>query len=344
MTGGKLLKIHKWWASHYGTMMAFVYVVTSLSPTPPSLATFLTTLGIFTVASVGIGSFGQLLNDLADIPQDLRSGSHNLVATKSVFARVAIFAAALAIGIVPWVWLPTTPAIRALIAAEYVLFAAYSLPPIRLKTRGILGAVADALYGYVVPNAVAVLLFARLANVEVPAWLLGPLVAWCFFFGLERILHHQLVDESRDSCDGITTFVVRRGWRQAFDDVLRIALPLAAASFVVLLVCLGIVAPLIPAFFVGYLVVALRHWAHTSVGGATRLERLPPVTRHYLVAELAIARFTWRWLPLLGLATLVAHRPAYLPVAVLHFLLFPEPVVWLWRTGVPEAQRLFRAA
>lgn len=324
MISRKVLKLHKWWASHFGTMLAFIYVVVAASPSPPTVRAMLWTLGVFTVASLGIGTFGQLLNDLADVQQDVRSKSHNLVASRGPFARIAIFATALGVGLVPWIWLPTTPAIIALIAAEYGLFAAYSLPPMRLKNRGILGPIADALYGYVIPNAVAVLVFAKLGEFAVPAWAMVVFTVWCLLFGFERIVFHQLLDEPRDRIDGISTFVVAQGWRQAFDVMLRVVVPLETIAFVLMIIMLGTVAPLIPLCFVVYLVATLWAWSHRGHWNTWRLDRLPPIDRHHLVAEAVIARFTWRWLPLAALATLVVRQPGLLPLGLLHLALFPE--------------------
>lgn len=359
MTTVKVLKIHKWWTSHYGRMMAFVYLVVAASPSPPPLGAFVATLCVFTIASLGIGSFGQLLNDLTDVSQDLRSGTQNLVARRGVVARIALFAAALAVGLAPWWWLPTTPAIAALLAAEYLLFALYSLPPFRLKNRGILGPVADALYGYVVPNAVAVLLFAGLGDVASPGLgdgaspalesgvsplLVAAIAAWSFIFGLEQILHHQLVDATRDRVDGMRTFVVVRGWRPAFEVLLRVVLPLEWIAFVALLAAIAPVAPAVPACFAVSLAVLLAGWSRRSLANAARPDRMPPVDRVVVLADLAIARFTRRWLPLLALVSLVVARPEYLPLVLPHLVLFPEPVLWLCRGGVPETLRLLRRA
>ena len=341
MNKGKILKIHKWWASHYGTMMAFIYFVIALSPSPPPFLTFLWTFALFTVASLGIGSFGQLLNDLPDISQDVRSGSQNLLAGKSIPSRFALFGVALIVGILPWWWLPVTPVILALLACEYLLFAAYSLPPLRLKGRGMLGAAADALYAYVIPNTVAVLVFARMAQTELPLWFLVPLVCWCFFFGLERIIQHQFIDELRDEREGIATFVITLGWTRAFHVLHRVLLPLEVASLAVLIAVLGSFSIWIPVFFCVYLCLAVRDYARRSIAGGVRLVCQSSVNVCYLAADVIVARFVWRWLPLLGLAALLVHQPQYLALIPIHLLLFPEPLTWFWRTAVLETRQRF---
>jgi hypothetical protein len=336
---GKTLKLHRWWASHYGTMMAFVYLVVAISPAPPSLATFLQMLGIFTIASLGIGTFGHLLNDLTDITQDLRSGAQSLVASRSPFIRSVFFIIALIAAILPWWWLPSTPVIVALLAAEFLFFALYSIPPFRLKNRGILGPIADSLYAYVIPNLVAVLLFAQLGG-GFPPWMVGVMAVWTLLFGVNHIVQHQLIDESRDRIDGLHTFVVTCGWSAALETLRRIIVPLEVLSFIVLLSCVGCFAPVITEFFVLYLLLLLCLWSRRSLWNTAWPTRLPPIDQVHLVADLAIAKFTWRWLPIISLLNLVITRPEYLLFIPLHLALFPNPLVWLLCEALPAARLL----
>lgn len=340
MTTRKLLKIHRWWASHYGTMVAFIYLVLLLTPTPPSLSAVVTTFALFTAASLGIGSFGHLLNDLADVSQDLRSGAHNLVASKTAGGRIALFTAALLVGLLPWCFLPVTPAIAGLVAAEYALFMIYSLPPLRLKNRGFLGPATDAMYGYVIPNAVAVLLFSRLGHTIVPFWMMVVLVIWCFLFGLDRIIHHQLLDAAHDESAGVQTFVVRKGWGDAFRVLHMWGVPALAVASIALLGVWASTTLLVPAGFVLYAVLTLVSWSHRGLWNTCRLGNLPSIDRYHLVAERLIATFVWRWLALLALVALVIARPRYLPLVPLHVALFPAGVLWTIRHGIPEACRL----
>ena len=336
-----LLKIDKWWSTHYGTMLAFVYLVTATSPTPPPLAKFLSTLGIFTIAVLGIGSFGQLLNDLTDVEQDARTGARNILATKGSASRMALVATSLVMGIVPWWWLPTTPAVAALVAAEYALFVLYSVPPFRLKERGFSGIVADALYAYVVPNAFAILLFANLGDGTAPIYGLAATLAWCFCFGIERILFHELLDAAADARSGVRTFVVRRGWTQAFGIDLYVVVPLTTAAFVAMLTAWAPISPILPVSYAVYAMLTIcSYWGIRAV---TRIDALSRIDRYHLVAERLICAFVWRWLGLCSLATLVTKCPQYLPLVPLHLALFPQPITWARRHALAEAVKLFRS-
>jgi hypothetical protein len=324
MISRKVLKIHKWWSSHFVVMMGVVYYVLAIAPAPPPVSSFLLTLALFTLASIGIASFGQLLNDATDVRQDVRSGTHNLVASRGRARTAFTFLAVLVVGIVPWFWLPTTPLIAALIAAEFALFIAYSVPPVRLKGRGLVGTVADALYGYVVPTAVAALLCVELSGGEPPIPFLAALVAWASLFGLIGIIHHQMLDEPRDRQDGIRTLVVAWGWSPSFRFALRLA---TAAGFAAMVGLIGVESmshPLIGAAFLAYLVWTLGAWRRRGLWHTAWMGKLPRVDRYHLMYTAILGDFMRLWHPLLTLVALMAHAPAYLPVGVLHLIVFPS--------------------
>ena len=335
------LKIDRWWTTHYGTMLASVWLVLAIAPTPPPLPTLLHTLALFTVATLGIGTFGHLLNDLTDIEQDGMTGARNLVAGQGAWSRLTLLAAVLGAGIAPWWWLPTTPAVATLVAAEYGLFLLYSVPPVRLKERGFPGLVADALYAYVVPNAFAMLLFASLAKATIPTWILAAVLVWCFSFGLERIMYHELLDAAGDARSGARTFVVRHGWRRSLEiDLYRLVPPMTAA-FLLMIAGWATISPIVPVAYVVYAGLTLR--SYCDLRGAPRVDRLSLVDWYHVVADRLQATFVWRWLGLVALVTLVAKCPRYLPLVPLHLALFPQPVLWVWWQGLPEATRTLRS-
>lgn len=343
MISRKILKIHKWWNSHFVVMLGVIYYILSTSPSPPPMASFLATLALFTFASIGIASFGQLLNDATDVRQDVRSGTQNLVASKGILRTAGLFLAVLVAGIVPWFWLPVTPAIVALLALEYLLFILYSVPPVRLKGRGFAGVAADALYAYVVPTAVAALVFSKLAGIRPPVMFLLSLGGWSFLYGLANILNHQLVDETRDREEGVETFVVARGWSESFDFTMQVV-GWTSAAFVILIAVAGLTNPLLPVGFVIYVVRALFSWRRGSLGHSAHIGRLPRIDRFNLVFKVVLSDFACLWFPLLSLAGLLLHAPQYLAIAVVHMVVFPSGLSDLFRKHLPEWLRLSRNA
>jgi 1,4-dihydroxy-2-naphthoate octaprenyltransferase len=337
----KFLKIHKWWTSHFGTMLAFIYLATAFGSDPPSLIAFATTLALFVIASIGIASFGQLMNDLMDIQQDLRSGSPNTMARRGIAERLLLFGFVIVLGLLPWLWLPINGAIASLLVLEYVLFILYSVPPVRLKARGLLGAAADSLYAYVVTNAVSILVFAKLSGSDV-LWFSLLSGVWMFIFGLGHIIQHQLLDASRDHVDGINTLVVSWGWVASLALLRNVILPLDYLGFSSILVIIGTRFPVIPFVFAVHLLLLAHWWQRQAPCGSLDWNKFPFVDQINLLSNQGMSQFVWHWLPLLSLLSLIASHPSYLPMLVPHCLLFPRPIQLLLQNGRPTVNRFLK--
>lgn len=329
----RLLRAHRWWDVQIPVMLAPVYLVLAVADPMPPVTTILATLALFLLASIGIAGFGHLVNDLFDVEQDRASGASNLAASRGPLAILGLSVLLLATALVPWRWLPTSPAIWALLGLEFALFILYSVPVVRLKERGILGPVADALYSWTVSTAVALLVFARLGDVAVPWWQSGLLAAWAFALGFRHILTHQIEDVGRDEAAGMTTFVSRFGWMRTFRLLERVVLPIELSLLVALLAVAGLAAPLVPAGFVV--------WTAATVAGERRRAldprwlrgrgRGPAIHRLFFANITLLHRFYTLWLPLLALATLAWRHPSTLPLLAAHLLVFENGAIQLGR-------------
>jgi 1,4-dihydroxy-2-naphthoate octaprenyltransferase len=306
-------------------MVAFIYLVTAFGSRPPSFLAFASTLALFMIASVGIASFGQLTNDLMDIQQDLRSGTHNTMANLGFVGRVWLFAFVILLGLFPWIWLPTNGWILSLVALEYLLFVLYSFPPVRLKARGLLGPVADSAYAYVITNAVAILVFAELSDLQISRILLLVSV-WTFLFGLGHIIQHQLLDVDRDQIAGINTFVSAEGWQRSFNLLRNVILPVEFVLFISLLFLAGSSIPIVFVFFFYHIITKAQWWRRNTFKRGKIWAGLSRIDQYNLLSNEVMARFAWYWLPPLSLLILITTLPAYWPLAFLHLLLFPKPV------------------
>lgn len=324
-------------------MLVVVYFELNLAhPTPPVLIA-LRTLILFLAASVGIAGFGYMLNDLCDVEQDLKSGTRNLVAQRGRVEVLIRFALVLLLAWLPWRWLPTSRPIWALLAFEFALFLAYSIPPIRFKERGILGPVADALYAYTVPTAVSMLVFAQLGHVVVPLWFGLLLGIWTSLLGLRHILIHQLEDAARDQLSGFTTFVTQRGWRQAFDLLNRGLQPVENGLFLVFLLALAVRVPLMLVGLSLYMLFYLSKQRDRGIWQEANPWRLPAIDKVLFLITLS-SEFQTDWLPLLILIPLAVQVPSYLLMVALHYLLFNNGIKTLLRYELPERRRLRQLA
>lgn len=306
-------------------MLGSAYYALYITPILPPIGAFLSKLTIFTIATIGIASFGYVINDLTDVKQDLRSGHYNIMVRHARLGRCLILIFVVLLGTLPWIWLPRSPLILTLLALEYGLFLAYSVPPIRLKTRGLWGPIADSIYAYVLPGTIAALVASDGESGPAFVAYIIAFVVWCFLFGLVGILKHQLFDHSRDRLDNIRTFVVTYGWGAAFDATLKLSYA-AMIAYLFLITIQGHVNHFIFIGFGVHLSWQLWSWKRHHIALA-RLEN--PVSRperFHLIYDQVLGNFCWYWQPLIILILLALRSSDYLILLLAHLLLLPNGI------------------
>jgi hypothetical protein len=322
-----LVRLPDWWHYKLPPLFGIGYLLLAGPPVAP-VAAGAELAALFLLTSLGTGAFGHLVNDWSDLEADRRAGAPSRLSRLSPAARAGVTLAALALALAPWLRLPPEPTARALFAAEFALFAAYSLPPLRLKERGAAGVVADALYGHALPMGVAATLFAVAggrASIERGA--LVALVTWKLAQGLCGAIASQLADRRADRRSGTRSFVLGFGPLAARRLLLRVLLPVQLAAFVWTGLALAPRAPwLLPAW--GIFLAATLWKIHV------RWRRGLGFYRRGYSGYALLNDFHERWLPLAALAALVAAAPGYAPLALLHLLVF--------RTGLGDLARALR--
>lgn len=321
----KSIKANQWWGYHYMVMLGSAYYVIYITPVLPSVWLVLAKLAIFTLATVGIASFGYVINDLLDMKQDLRSGHYNIMAKQTRLGRILILVLVLLLGIIPWFWLPRTPLILTLLVSEYALFLAYSVPPVRLKARGLLGPIADSIYAYVLPGSIAALVASDGSQSPEFALYISIFILWSFLFGVVGILRHQLFDHSRDKLDNINTFAIGGGWNVAY----AVTLWLAKASFfayLILIALQGHAGPFILVGFGAHLLRQLWNWNRQLIVSTQFRDPVARPDRFQLLYSLIIGEFCWYWQPLIVLILLAARSSDYLFLLMVHLILLPNGI------------------
>ncbi|MFN8276308.1 MAG: UbiA family prenyltransferase [Chitinophagales bacterium] len=208
--------LHKFSVVFTGIYLALFHVDVSLKKALPYLV-----LALFTAA--GIAAFGYLLNDYFDRDADQCSGKVNLYNEQPLLFWIGIVAA-LVIGLSPWIWLPFNQVSGIGLVIEMFLFAAYAVPPLRLKERGWAGIVCDSCYAYVIPCLLAGYTFILLKPDAQVHWsAVAALSTWLLLLGMRNILQHQLADEIDDRQSKTLTLVTVSGssLAQQYLDILR---------------------------------------------------------------------------------------------------------------------------
>lgn len=234
----------EWWGYKLSPLLATAYATASLTsaalwPLLPRLVLLLLSL---TVGAIYVS----VVNDWTDRNDDLVAGKTNrLVGKSSAFIGVVLLicvGAGLGFGVYFWF---INPVSSLLYMGAWLAYSLYSLPPIRLKTRGLAGVLADAAGAHVFPQLLVVSLVSHWTCKAVLAgWWIGVGV-WALACGIRNIFWHQLSDAAADRQAGVDTFVYRRGERLTRRIGRWIAFPLEVLAFVMLLSLLGQVMPVV---------------------------------------------------------------------------------------------------
>jgi 1,4-dihydroxy-2-naphthoate octaprenyltransferase len=308
------LRLKNPWNYKAPLLISLPYFMISVCGVPRSAALLGILLSVCTIA--GIAGVAYFLNDLGDIEKDRLVGRDNAVAAMGPAARVFVFVLMLAAALSPWIYLPVTPLSAALLAAELALFVAYCFPPLRLKERGVLGLVTDALYAHALPAVLAVVTFSLMGSRRYPYLVpyLAALGAWQLALGLRNIVLHQLKDHDEDVASRTRTATVDLGPERVERLLRRAIVPAEVVTFGAFA---AVVSLSMPFFAPAYLAYALWTWFRVR-SGATR--PAPSTLREglYVYGD----DFYADWLPLVVLGHLVVRAPAYWPLLAGHLFLF----------------------
>ena len=317
------LRLSNPWRYKVPFLIAMPYWVMILSDLPATHMLLGFAMSCCTI--LGIAGFGYLLNDYTDREEDRAAGKPNVLIGMAPAPILALLIFLLGMAILPWVfYFPLDRYSILLLIAEFTLFILYSAPPFRLKERGILGLLADALYAHTVPAILATYTFYLLGAQAYTACLPFTIVlgTWQFCWGVRNILLHQIGDYTKDQHTGTHTFATRVGL-PATHTTLKITLALETLTFFAFLATLATVWWPFPLFYLLFLAqlytFRVRIW---QIGLPTQLTALPSPL---------LDDFYCGWIPVTILGWGAFHQPACLILLAVHLLLFPNGLIPLLR-------------
>jgi len=279
-------------------------------------------------------AYVSIVNDLTDIESDAAAGKPNRMAARSRPFRTAALALTLAAGaFFFWLW-RAQPLLLVLYGAAWIAFTLYSVPPFRLKARGLAGVVADASGAHLFPTLLAAATpFAATGTQADPLWL-WTVAAWSFAYGFRGNLWHQLLDREGDRAAGVATFAAGRR-RDSAATLAVFAFALEAAALAAILWRLGSMLPLLALAAYGSLV-----WRRARLWGIRPVivQPRPP----YLIV---LHEYYDVFLPLSLLCASAIRHPIDAVVPAAHLLVFHRRALesWIdaWRlVNRPLLQRL----
>ena len=314
----RLVRGQDWWFYKIPPMLAAGYATALVFDVP--VRHTLVALAAVLAAVCAVASFGYVINDLFDIAQDRRAGKRNTMARIGPTGRAVALALPLLAGFAIIIAIGGGRTALGLLAVNFALPALYSIPPVRLKERGVLGVIADAGAAHLLPTALmvtAVLPIERQVT-TFGWWFLATACGWAFFSGVRGIIVHQVADRAADRRADVETFGGRIGITRARRLTFLGIVPLEVAS---LAGFLALVIPFAPAVAIATLLFAacelqkirLRWTLPMFESPAKSTERYVPLINN---------EFYEVWLPLaLAVQLALAHRE-FIAVPVFQALAF----------------------
>lgn len=318
------IRLGKPWRYKIPLIMSFAYQMLFLGEVHPQQRFFLVLAGVLT--SIGFAGFGYVSNDVSDMEKDRLAGKANSALTYGKTAMMAVGFGFIALALLPWWYLPFDVVSLVLIASEFLLFALYALPPVRLKERGFSGIVTDALYAYVVPAVLAswTFLLASHRSFNWAWWYFSIVAVWMLFAGIRNVLNHQLADSESDQRSGMKTFVLQVGIHFTGRLIRYILLPLEFAALLAFIIWVFFRIEWLTALLLVYVVYALvRYHRECKAGKESALK----IFTNVFLDEMYVGFF-----PLLFTLALALQSHASWFIFLLHFLLFQNVLKSLfWR-------------
>jgi 4-hydroxybenzoate polyprenyltransferase len=258
-------------------------------------------------------AFGHAINDYADLETDRAAGKDRLIARLKEPTRLALLAGAcVAAAAIAALRLDRTALI--LTGAAFLLAAGYSMPPARLKERGLLGWLAAALAQRTLPAAIVFAAFRVWDAAAIAFLVLGTLI------GLRFIIVHQYRDADNDRRSGVRTAATQR----APADLVAILYGVFALEVLALCACVSLMAmrePLLAAPALAWLAVVI----------VRRVSGLPIEPVSYFVFG---SFYHWVW-PL-SLGVLLSARAPVFALAVVVAVGLVQAQLRLALTGGPR--------
>ncbi len=176
----------------------------------PASARLMGHIGLFFLFSSFMTAYGYLVNDLADVELDRKHGKSNAFAHTPLPQAISILLGLLAAGALTAAPFLRRPSFTPLWVLWLAVASFYSLPPLRLKTRGAIGLCATVLAQQTLP------LLLLLAAFDTPWTRLGAAFGlFATLRGLSSDLGHQVRDYPHDVRTGTRTFAVDFGYRRS---------------------------------------------------------------------------------------------------------------------------------
>ncbi|HEY4675594.1 MAG TPA: UbiA family prenyltransferase [Candidatus Angelobacter sp.] len=317
-----------WWEHKLSPILATIYATAALLRIP--FSALWPVVALVLPALIVCASYVSVLNDLTDAKDDQASGKLRRWTGESRLYPVLLLIAIVLAGtgfLIVW---RKDALLFCTYLFSWVAFTLYSVPPFRLKVRGIWGVLADASGAHLFPTLFAVIMVYHWNRIGGPAKWTILIALWSFAAGVRGILWHQLEDAVNDRKIGLRTFTLLHGTKAA-ERLGLFAFFLEFAAFMAMLWLTRNVLAVLFLVIYGLFALFRRRFLGTGIAASE-----PGPASRMAMAEYYIVLY-----PLAYLLTASWQQPAGLLLLLFHSILFPreglfmvyEVIVMLRKSG-----------
>ncbi|MCH5718711.1 UbiA family prenyltransferase [Niabella hibiscisoli] len=270
---------------------------------------------VIILLSVIIGAiYVSIINDISDVEVDARAGKPNKMASLPVFVKWLLPIICIACGIcfIAFFYYPDWLSCI-FYTIPWIAFSMYSLPPFRLKNRGIWGVLADASGAHIFINLLMVSSLSYISKHPINWFWLLAIGVWATCGGIRGIMWHQFTDRDNDIKSGIETFATRREAKD-FRYIEWVLLLIESIALFYVIYTLSIT--LVYYSFIAYLILMLLRFKVLHQEPISFLHK----TSNY---QTLLLDFTDLFLPAALLVYSSFHQPKAWILLLIQLLLFP---------------------
>gem|GEM_PF-2896058 len=311
-----LSQVHKWWASKIAPLLAVTFLALIIEPL--GVGDAIRRGGAMLWSACLLATAAYVVNDWYDREVDRAIGKESAVMAMRGSVVAALHVALVVAAALPWLVLGLTTTTWVAFAAIVILPLVYSAPPLRWKTRGGLGVIADASLAHLAPATFALAAFGALDLDDRMAATVVAVAAliWSGAVGLRAIISHEIVDLEADRLAGVETWVGRIGVERATRLGTWAVFPVELMALSCVVVALAAFTA-VPMVLLAATAVAMALARFAGAWVAPMLVVSTPTTERVLL--FLFYRF---WLGAAFLAGLIAVEPAFVTVVPVYLILF----------------------
>jgi 4-hydroxybenzoate polyprenyltransferase len=313
-----LTRATEWWSYKIPPLLAIGYALVLIGSRSPVESIPRVLAGVISI--IAVAAWGYVINDCFDIEVDRRAGKKNSMAHRPIWQRATILGIILIVGWSPALWVNYTIMASVILALDFLLPTIYSVPPIRLKERGVLGILSDAFAAHLLPTLfLASLLIFDLPAVSLFHWgVVAVMAGWYMCVGLRGIITHQILDREADLASGVVTLATTQDSIRLLRWDRRVLYVMEMGLFVTLIFLLGQQNYLLVIVFFVFLVLEslmrIMKWGYF-------VEKTPHEGKRFYL-PFANNLFYSLWMPLILAIELAIRWPILFVLPIVHYFLF----------------------